>query len=99
MCHSIEDCLQSCTSRRRRSVVENQLIGRSDEVTYQENGLPEVDTISNEIYVTDVEIERLDKAQVLRVAGRIAQNMAEMQDNFRAARKATANLKRMIEKV
>ena len=72
---------------------------RSDEVTYQENGLPEVDTISNEIYVTDVEVERLDKARVMRVAGRIQQNMGEMQDNFRAARKAVANLQKMIAQV
>ena len=72
---------------------------RSDEVTYQDNGLPEVDTISNEIYVTDVEVERLDKARVLRVAGRIQQNMADMQTNFRNARKAVANLQKMIEKV
>ena len=99
MCHSIEDCLQSCTSRRRRSVVENMMSGRSDEVTYQDNGLPETDTLSNEIYVTDVEVERLDKARVLRVAGRISDNMAEMQNNFKNARKAVANLKRMIEQV
>ena len=99
MCHSVEDCTQSCAARRRRSV-ENMLRGRrSDEVTYQENGLPEVDTISNEIYVTDVEVERLDKARVLRVADRIQQNMGEMQDNFRAARKAVANLQKMIAKV
>ena len=73
--------------------------GRSDEVTYQDNGLPETDTLSNEIYVTDVEVERLDKARVLRVAGRISDNMAEMQNNFKTARKAVANLKRMIEQV
>ena len=73
--------------------------GRSDEVTYQDNGLPETDTLSNEIYVTDVEVERLDKARVLRVAGRISDNMAEMQNNFKNARKAVANLKRMIEQV
>ena len=73
--------------------------GRSDEVTYQDNGLPETDILSNEIYVTDVEVERLDKARVLRVAGRISDNMAEMQNNFKTARKAVANLKRMIEQV
>ena len=72
---------------------------RSDEVTYQENGLPEVDTISNEIYVTDVEVERLDKARVQRVTDRIQQNMGEMQDNFRAARKAVANLQKIIAQI
>ena len=97
MCHSVEDCLQSCASRRRRrSLIENELMGRSDEVTYQDNGLPVVDTLSSEIFVTDVEIERLDKTKAIRVASRVSENLSEMQNNFKAARKAVKNLANMI---
>lgn len=97
MCHSVEDCLQSCAgSRRRRSLIENELMGRSDEVSYQENGLPVVDTLSSEIFVTDVEIERLDKPKAIRIASRVSENLSEMQNNFKAARKAVKNLANMI---
>ena len=96
MCHNVEDCLQSCSSRRRRSPVEDELTGRSDEVTYQDNGLPVVDTLSGEIFVTDVEIERFDKDKTIRVASRVSDNLSKMQNNFKAARKAVRNLVNMV---
>ena len=112
MCHSVEDCLESCSARRRRrsSVVnlnnhffdENELIGdifRSGEVSYQDNGLPVVDTLSSEIFVTDVEIERLDKVKAMKVASRVSENLSEMQNNFKAARKAVKNLANMISQL
>ena len=102
MCHSDEDCLQSCAAgrRRRRGLQQSTTSDGDNDVDYQTNGLPKPYIISRELFVTDGDeiddgtMEETERAK--KVINRITGSLASMQRNFKATRRAVTFLEKIV---